>query len=401
MRYVSMLAFVATFSWCAIRAAAQPAPAPSPGPSPAPSAAAQGERRPATSFNGYIQARATLTPDGQPESNLFVRRARLGARHTFGAGRIVLSFDGGQNTVGVRDAYLDLFLRKGGERRTAVTVRAGQFFRPFGFEIERSSNEREFPERPAAWGVLFPGNRDQGVNVSVTLPSTGFDVALLNGNGTTGVFRDVDAHKDVLLRARQTLAGKRVTVAGSLYLGRQRLPGVAAQAPQRGFVDANDNGVQDPGEAAVVVSPGRPGTPAIDGERDRWGVALHVTRLAGGDLRAEYVGARDLTSNLASGAAQGTADADAFFAFYARPVVARVVLGVRYDEFDPDTSDVLRLQGDGEQRTFGVVLLRDVAEHLRLAATWERPRLTTYDRARRGGRSQASNVWTLQIQGRF
>jgi hypothetical protein len=95
-----------------------------------------------TIVSGYAQARATAQDTAAPESNLFVRRARLNLRHSFDRGRFALSFDGGQNTVTVKDAYIDLFLTKSRGQQQAVSLRSGQFFRPFGFEVERAARPK-------------------------------------------------------------------------------------------------------------------------------------------------------------------------------------------------------------------------------------------------------------------
>src|SRR5262249_25750887 len=157
-----------------------------------------------------------------------------------------LSLDGGQNSVTVKDAYFDWFITPTEGQKQGWTLRSGQFFRPFGYEIERGAPDREFPERPAGWAVLFPGNRDQGFDASVGLtPSTLFNVAIVNGNGTsttTTPFKDIDNHKDLIARVRQSLFSPRMDIALSGYWGKQTAAGSAAVPAQLGFVDSNGNG---------------------------------------------------------------------------------------------------------------------------------------------------------------
>jgi hypothetical protein len=255
-------------------------------------------------ISGYVQARGVYQENATPLTNLFVRRARLNFRHTGDRSRFALSIDGGQGAVVVQDAYFDLNLTQNHGQEQGAIIRAGQFFRPFGFEIERGEAEREFPERPTGWAYFFPGNRDQGIDLSRGLtPSTIANVAVVNGNGTSTSsisFRDTDDHKDVMVRLRQTLFRPRVDLAVSYYLGQQTNPGTEAQAAQTGFVDENGNGVQDPGEPTVIVTPAKAAKPAIEGDRNRWGVALNAYDLVGGTLRGEYVGGKNLTSNLGS-----------------------------------------------------------------------------------------------------
>jgi len=401
--------------------AASPSPAPSPAPSPSPSPANIEDRVAAsestlvrllrTSVSGYVQARATdqetIVPETVvPESNFFVRRARLNLRHSFDRGRVAVSFDGGQNTVTVKDAYLDLFLTKAHGQRGGLAFRAGQFFRPFGFEVERASTDREFPERPTGWGVFFPGNRDQGFDLSLGLTSAlTVNVAAVNGGGTSTAtlsFRDGDNHKDVMARVRYALFSPRIDLAASVYSGQQTVAGAAAVPAQLAFVDSNGNGVKDPGEPTVLVSAARPAGADIVGDRNRWGFAANVYDLLGGTLRAEYVGAREITLNQSgSGPARGTAPARAWYASYVRNLLQQLSAGARYDQYDPDTDDTLRPKGDGEQSTLGVVLLYQLGDPIRLSATWERPSITVYDRRTAVATTTHHDLWTFQVQYRF
>ena len=386
-----------------------PAPSPSPSPSTLEDRVAASESTLArilrTTVSGYVQARATYQDTATPESNLFVRRARLNLRHSFDRGRFALSFDGGQNTVTVKDAYADLFLTKSQGQRQGLTLRSGQFFRPFGFEVERAATDREFPERPAGWTILFPGNRDQGFDLSVGVtPSLSLNAAIVNGGGTSTTalsFRDLDDHKDIMARVRYSLFSPRIDLAASIYRGQQMTGGAPAVAAQTGYVDSNGNGVKDPGEATVVVSPARAAVAPIEGDRDRWGVAANVYDLVGGTLRAEYVGARDLTRNLGTGSSQATAPARAWYASYVHPIGKAYGLGARYDEFDPDTDDTTRPGGDGEQRTLGALVMRQVGDQVRLTLVWERPWLTVYDRTSMRSTETHHDLWTFQAQYRF
>jgi len=389
--------------------AQEPAPSPSPSPSSVDDRVAASEstlgRILRTTVSGYVQARATYQDQAVPESNLFVRRARLNLRHSFDRGRFALSFDGGQNTVTVKDAYMDLLLTKNDGQRQGLTLRSGQFFRPFGFEIERGAPDREFPERPTGWGVLFPGNRDQGFDLSVGVtPSLILNAAVVNGGGTstsTLSFRDPDDHKDVMARVRYSLFSPRIDLAASVYVGQQTIAGTPAVAAQTGFLDSNGNGVKDPGEATVVSVPGKAAIAPIEGDRNRWGFAANVYDLLGGTLRAELVGARDLTKNLGTGPSQKTAPARAWYASYVHPLGKAWGLGARYDEFDPDTNDTIRPDGDGEQDTLGALAMRQVGDQIRLTLTWERPWLTAYDKAAKQSSKTHHDLWTLQAQYRF
>lgn len=354
-------------------------------------------------ITGYVQTRLVYQNDATPLTNLLVKRARLNVRHTGDRSRLAISFDGGQGSVSIMDAYFDVTLIQNRGQRQGAILRAGQFMRPFGFEIERGEAEREFPERPAGWTVFFPGNRDQGSDLSMGLaPTTIANIAVVNGNGTaTSVFKDTDDHKDVMVRLRQTLFQPRIDLALSGYLGRQTTAATAAQSAQTGFVDENGNGVQDTGEPTVVVSPAKAAKAAIEGDRNRWGIALNAYDLVGGTLRGEYVGGKNLTTNLGSGPSQAVATAYAWYVQYLRYMGAGFTLGVRFDQFDPDIDDDVRLRNDGAQRTFGFLALRWIGDSVRLSLAWERPRVTTYNKTSKTVLHTDDPVWTVQGLYRF
>jgi phosphate-selective porin len=60
----------------------------------------------------------------------------------------------------VNDAFVEYYLND------HTTIRAGQFVKPFGFDIQQSSSVRESPERAIFAGYFFPGQRDRGILLS-------------------------------------------------------------------------------------------------------------------------------------------------------------------------------------------------------------------------------------------
>ncbi len=57
----------------------------------------------------------------------------------------------------VNDAFVEYY------PTNRLSVRVGQFVKPFGFDIQHSSSDRESPERGIFAGYFFPGQRDRGV----------------------------------------------------------------------------------------------------------------------------------------------------------------------------------------------------------------------------------------------
>jgi hypothetical protein len=122
----------------------------------------------------------------------------------------------------VNDAFVEFYLTPG------LTLRAGQFIKPFGFDVPRSSAEREFPERGMFAGYFFPGQRDRGLmlmwdagETSPALKNTNVYAAVLNGNR---FFADRDGHLDALFRLRRVFPSLRFAAGVSLQVGKQLLP---------------------------------------------------------------------------------------------------------------------------------------------------------------------------------
>jgi hypothetical protein len=323
------------------------------------------------SISGYLQARAVSAGGRASSSALMVRRARLKVQHKSERGDVVFALDGGQNAVVVKDAYLDYLAVPARAGRGGLSVRFGQFNRPFGFAIERSDADAEFPERPAGWAVLFPGERDQGIGATWDATTDmRWDIALVNGGGAGSASlpaRDPDNYKDALARVRYVLRGGRgrnAELALSGYKGKQMAGGAT-------------------------------------GDRDRLGIAGNLPAIAGGTVRAEYVRGRDLTTSPLADPAEATAPALAWYVAYTHPLAHRVTVGMRYDAFDPDTRNRIRPDGDGEVRTMGLVALRDLSANMRVTLAYERSVTTRYSASQGKGRDTTGNVLTLQGQYRF
>jgi phosphate-selective porin len=120
-------------------------------------------------------------------------------------------------------AYLDYYVNP------YTTLRAGQFIRPFGFDIQQSSFERENPERMNAVGYFFPGQRDRGVFLqgnlnflaSKPLQDLTYWVGISNGNN---FFDDNNANVNLNFRLRKYYLNKALATGVSAIIGKQPLP---------------------------------------------------------------------------------------------------------------------------------------------------------------------------------
>ncbi|MBI3681146.1 MAG: hypothetical protein HY235_12210 [Acidobacteria bacterium] len=129
---------------------------------------------------------------------------------------------GGSSFEIVNDAFVEYYPNE------STTIRAGQFVKPFGFDIQQSSSIREAPERGIFAGYFFPGQRDRGVMVIRKLDALGAPLrgvtvygAALNGNR---FFQDNNRQLNYNLRARKVFASLPLAVGISAQLGRQLLP---------------------------------------------------------------------------------------------------------------------------------------------------------------------------------
>jgi hypothetical protein len=133
----------------------------------------------------------------------------------------------------INDAYVDFYASD------AITLRAGQFVKPFGFDIQHSSSDRESPERGIFAGYFFPGQRDRGFLLRADLAKLGWldgttlDAAILNGNR---FFADNNDSLNYNLRLRHLFPSGRLAVGASLQAGTQILaPGVPGDDDENAY----------------------------------------------------------------------------------------------------------------------------------------------------------------------
>lgn len=116
----------------------------------------------------------------------------------------------------VNDAFVEYY------PSARVSVRVGQFVKPFGFDIQQSSADRESPERGIFAGYFFPGQRDRGVMVHAEM-SRGVQVFLGAFNGNR-FFTDRDRRVNYNARIRKVFERVPLAAGVSAQIGRQLLP---------------------------------------------------------------------------------------------------------------------------------------------------------------------------------
>jgi hypothetical protein len=314
-------------------------------------------------ISGYIQAqyieseRSVNETSGLGTLNLdqfSVRRGRI--KFTYQANptaRFVLQPDLASTGITLKDAYIDLI-----EPWTSWknTLTAGQFKWPFGFEVLYSSSEREMPERATVVRVLFPNERDRGVQLS----GIGFGekfhyrAALVNGTGTNQAF-DFNDRKDFVGRVGYSFGP--LDVAVSTYHG-----------------------------ADLVAVSGAPR--GIEFEKARDGIDFQwVTPLPGFGVRGEYIrGVQPPLPNAPAGAAES--DVEGWYVYAIQNIGTRHQFVVRVDEYDPD------LDRDGNAlRTIGGSYIFHWDANSKFMFAYEQPRLEDND--------PPDNQWTVRYQFAF
>lgn len=142
------------------------------------------------------------------DNRFMIRRGRIrfDYAHFSDAGlpqaQVVFQFDGSERGVVIRDFWGRYYEN----RLQLFSFTAGMFARPFSYEVNVSSSDRESPERGRMSQILMRTERDVGAMVTFEprkknhpLRLLKFDVGIFNGQGLTGP-EEYDDHKDIIGR---------------------------------------------------------------------------------------------------------------------------------------------------------------------------------------------------------
>ncbi|MBX3118777.1 MAG: hypothetical protein KF784_06900 [Fimbriimonadaceae bacterium] len=132
-----------------------------------------------TKWGSYIQTQYRDTNQRGGATDAFsMRRVRIGITQTIDSKTsLKYSFDvatGTTNTTAqLKDAFLIYDIEPSLDK-VGIQVTAGQQALPLGYELERSSSEREFPERALYNQRMFNGERGRGVNFKYGLTNNSY-----------------------------------------------------------------------------------------------------------------------------------------------------------------------------------------------------------------------------------
>lgn len=215
-----------------------------------------------------VQSRFATFPEPEATSTDYAPNFRISRLETRWAGRLADRFgagveiqyhpapDGVSDRL-VNDAFIEYYAAP------ALTIRAGQFIKPFGFDVQQPNAERESPERAMVAGYVFPGQRDRGVMAFGALDAlcTGcagltYYAAAVNGNR---LFADSNRQLNYLFRVRK--AHRALAYGASVQLGSQITPPGVAQTNDEHVFGADMQWVQGRfGLRAEFVHANRPST---------------------------------------------------------------------------------------------------------------------------------------------
>lgn len=160
------------------------------------------------------------------QNRFMLRRARvkidyfLATKDNYPKAIFTFQVDATERGVGLRDVFVKVYERK----HHNFSVTAGMFARPFGYEVNLSSQFREAPERGRMSQILMPSERDLGAMISWEPIERDkkhifkLDAGLFNGQGLSGP-TDFDSHKDFISRLFiKPLHLKHLELSGGLSL---------------------------------------------------------------------------------------------------------------------------------------------------------------------------------------
>jgi hypothetical protein len=334
--------------------------------------------------------------------------------------QFVFQFDGTERGVFIRDFWGRLF----DTRYEVFSLTMGMFARPFGYEVNLSSSDRESPERGRMSQLHMRTERDLGAMISFEprkkdhpLRYFKWDIGVFNGQGLAGP-GEYDSYKDII--SRVALKPYPVSRQLTLSTGVSVFNGGFVQNSKFRFNTTTDNGGNK-----IMVADSSLSNIGSKAPRRYWGADLQLKwkRARGNtELRAEYWRGTQ-TATAASAETPGTLplEADqpaplyqrrfdgAFFYLLHNIFNQQHQLCLKYDWYDPNT----RVKGIDIGRsganinatnirynTLGIGYIYYVNESLKWVFWYEH---ITNEKTQLAGftRDVKDNVLTCRLQFRF
>lgn len=333
--------------------------------------------------------------------------------------QVAFQLDATEKGVFVRD----LWGRYWENKWELFSFTTGMFARPFGFEVNLSSSDRESPERGRMSQTLMKTERDLGVMATIESRKTGskwsfleIDMGMFNGQGLTAP-GEYDSYKDfigqVLVKPRKL--GKILTVAGGLsyFLG-----GIVQNTPYSYRIEEKGSSKSFVADSTTTKAGGKL-------PRQYYGINMQVKHLSAWgatEIRGEVWRGIQTAGQFASETpgevyvVNGLMDPlyvrpfrGGYFYFLQHIVNRKHQMALKYDFYDPNTKvggmeigDPASnfTQADIKFSTFGVGYISYLNESLKLVFWYdwvknESTALPAY------ASDRSDNVFTIRAQFRF
>lgn len=203
--------------------------------------------------------------------------------------QIVFQFDANERGFSVRDVWGRLFENN----LKLFSFTTGMFARPFGFETNLSSSDRESPERGRMNQLLMKSERDLGAMLTFDarkdigfLNHFKFDLGLFNGQGITAN-ADFDNSKDLITRL--SLKPLKLNTKVTLSVGTSLLHGALLQNTKYSYTTSTINGIKTTVVDSSLNNLGR------NAPRRYYGADAQLkikNRVGFTEFRAEFIGGK-------------------------------------------------------------------------------------------------------------
>lgn len=327
--------------------------------------------------------------------------------------QFVFQFDGTERGVFIRDFYGRILENN----LKLFSLATGMFARPFGYEVNLSSSDRESPERGRMSQILMKTERDIGAMISLEPRNRKnlwryfkWDAGLFNGQGLTAP-GEYDSYKDFISRINwkpYPLSKNLLLSAGVSYL-------------HGGLVQNNKFAytLQSNGAQKMFVLDSSSQNIGRKMPRKYYGADAQLKWIHGKgatEIRAEYWAGTQTGSQSTSETPSTLFTVDSYyvrkfngaFFYFLHSFDARNQVIAKYDWYDPNTkisgkeigTDANTHAADIRYNTFGFGYIHYFDENLKMVAWYEI--ITNESTALAGYTSDSKdNILTFRLQYRF
>lgn len=324
--------------------------------------------------------------------------------------QFVFQFDGTERGVNIRDFWGRIFENK----YDCFNLTMGMFARPFGFEVNLSSSDRESVERGRMSQILMKTERDMGAMVSFApqrkdhpLKRLQIDLGIFNGQGLAST-ADYDSYKDIIGRIqwKNTPLSKNV----SLSLGASYLNGGIRQN-NKSIYTINKNALDFSAFTDTLQIGARAPRTYIGADAQ-----LKIRNALGNtELRAEYIkGTQTAISTSSETPAVAVADPlysrsfDGAYFYLLQNIGKKHQFGIKYDWYDANTrvkgleinKDTKLGAADLKYNTLGLGYIFYMNDNLKWVLWYD---IVKNEKTQLAGLTEdlKDNVFTFRMQYRF